>query len=91
MTVTGSDRAAFVACASSATRTRSSRTRAPYFRDCDVAGHVDFIFGAGRAVFDDCTIVSRDRGSTHEQRLRHRAEHAGCGPVRLPRSSTAGS
>ena len=26
-------------------------------------GHVDFIFGAGQAVFDDCDIVSRDRGS----------------------------
>ncbi len=34
-----------------------------YFRRCLVAGSVDFIFGAGQAVFDECDIVSRDRGS----------------------------
>ena len=34
-----------------------------YFHHCVVAGSVDFIFGAGRSVFDDCDIVSRDRGS----------------------------
>ena len=34
-----------------------------YFHGCVVAGNVDFIFGAGRAVFEDCDIVSRDRGS----------------------------
>ena len=26
-----------------------------------VSGHVDFIFGAGQVVFDDCVILSRDR------------------------------
>ena len=35
-----------------------------YFYKCEVWGSVDFIFGAGRAVFDECDIVSRDRGST---------------------------
>lgn len=34
-----------------------------YFSKCYIAGHVDFIFGAGKAVFDDCDIVSLDRGS----------------------------
>jgi pectinesterase len=34
-----------------------------YFRRCVIAGSVDFIFGAGVAVFDDCDIISRDRGS----------------------------
>lgn len=34
-----------------------------YFAHCEIWGNVDFIFGAGRAVFDDCDIVSRDRGS----------------------------
>ena len=34
-----------------------------YFKRCYITGHVDFIFGAGQAVFDDCDIVSRDRGS----------------------------
>lgn len=33
-----------------------------YFHRCLVLGHVDFIFGAGRAVFEDCDIVSRDLG-----------------------------
>lgn len=32
-----------------------------YFRDCRIAGHVDFIFGAGQAVFESCDIVSRNR------------------------------
>lgn len=35
-----------------------------YFTQCTILGHVDFIFGAGQAVFDDCDIISRDRGST---------------------------
>ena len=34
-----------------------------HFYRCEVWGHVDFIFGAGRAVFEECDIVSRDRGS----------------------------
>lgn len=34
-----------------------------YFHRCVVTGSVDFIFGAGRAVFEECDIVSRDRGS----------------------------
>lgn len=32
-----------------------------YFKDCRILGHVDFIFGAGQAVFDQCEIVSRNR------------------------------
>jgi polygalacturonase len=34
-----------------------------YFKNCEVSGHVDFIFGAGQVVFDNCDIISRDRGS----------------------------
>jgi pectinesterase len=34
-----------------------------YFRDCKVVGHVDFIFGAGQAVFENCDIVSRNRAN----------------------------
>lgn len=33
-----------------------------WFHRCIILGHVDFIFGAGRAVFEECDIVSRDRG-----------------------------
>jgi len=32
-----------------------------YFRGCRIEGCVDFIFGAGRAVFENCEIVSRLR------------------------------
>ncbi len=34
-----------------------------WFHDCEVAGSVDFIFGAGQAVFENCDITSRDRKS----------------------------
>jgi pectinesterase len=33
-----------------------------YVRRSEILGNVDFLFGAGRVVFDDCDIVSRDRG-----------------------------
>jgi len=36
-----------------------------YFSKCEITGNVDFIFGAGRVVFDDCDIVSLDRGSAN--------------------------
>jgi pectinesterase len=36
-----------------------------YFRDCRILGHVDFIFGAGQAVFEACDIVSRNRTNTN--------------------------
>ena len=32
-----------------------------WFRDCRILGHVDFIFGSGQAVFENCEIVSRNR------------------------------
>lgn len=34
-----------------------------WFEDCRILGHVDFIFGAGQAVFKDCDIVSRNRAN----------------------------
>jgi pectinesterase len=33
-----------------------------YFRDCYIAGHVDFIFGKSTAVFDHCEIRSHAHG-----------------------------
>ena len=32
-----------------------------WFNGCRIEGHVDFIFGAGQAVFEACDIVSRNR------------------------------
>lgn len=34
-----------------------------YFYQCYIEGDVDFIFGGSRAVFEECTIHSLDRGS----------------------------
>ncbi len=34
-----------------------------YFRDCYIAGHVDFIFGAATVYFENCEIHCRDKGS----------------------------
>jgi len=33
-----------------------------YFDECYIAGHVDFIFGAGTAFFEKCRIHCRDKG-----------------------------
>jgi pectinesterase len=33
-----------------------------YFDECYIAGHVDFIFGAGTAFFEKCHIHCRDKG-----------------------------
>ncbi len=32
-----------------------------YFKNCEISGDVDFIFGGADAVFDDCVIVCNDR------------------------------
>jgi len=64
MTEGGSDRAVFENCRISGYQdTLFANAGRSWFHRCIVTGHVDFIFGAGRAVFDDCDIVSRDRGS----------------------------
>ena len=33
-----------------------------YYRDCYIEGHVDFIFGAAAAVFENCTVQSKEAG-----------------------------
>jgi pectinesterase len=60
----GSDRAAFVEVRILGHQdTLFPESGRAWFHRCVVAGSVDFIFGAGQAVFDACEIVSRDRGS----------------------------
>jgi pectinesterase len=60
----GSDRAAFVDVRILGNQdTLFPNAGRSWFHRCEVAGSVDFIFGAGQAVFEDCDIVSRDRGS----------------------------
>jgi pectinesterase len=60
----GSDRAVFRDCAITGYQdTLFPNAGRAYFNRCIISGTVDFIFGWGRAVFDDCDIVSRDRGS----------------------------
>jgi pectinesterase len=59
----GSDRAVFRDCRLSGHQdTLFPNAGRAYFARCEVLGSVDFIFGAGRAVFEDCDVVSRDRG-----------------------------
>jgi pectinesterase len=60
----GSDRAVFRGCRISGHQdTLFPNAGRSYFAACEILGSVDFIFGAGRAVFEGSDIVSRDRGS----------------------------
>jgi pectinesterase len=64
MTEGASDRAVFENCRISGYQdTLFVNAGRSWFHRCVVLGHVDFIFGAGRAVLEDCDIVSRDRGA----------------------------
>ena len=64
MTDLGSDRATFVNVKILGHQdTLFTNSGRQYFYKCYIAGHVDFIFGAGKSVFDDCDIISLDRGS----------------------------
>jgi pectinesterase len=59
----GSDRASIVDCVISGWQdTLYANAGRAYFKECIIRGNVDFIFGAGTAVFDDCDIVSRGPG-----------------------------
>ncbi|HEV2131306.1 MAG TPA: pectinesterase family protein [Longimicrobiaceae bacterium] len=63
LTAQGNDRAVFTNCRLSGYQdTLFADSGRSYFHRCEILGHVDFIFGAGQVVFDDCDIVSRDRG-----------------------------
>jgi pectinesterase len=60
----GSDRAAFVDVRILGNQdTLFPNAGRSWFYRSEIAGSVDFIFGAGQALFEDCVIVSRDRGS----------------------------
>ena len=59
----GSDRASFTDCVISGWQdTLYANAGRAYFRECIILGNVDFIFGGGTAVFDDCDIISRGAG-----------------------------
>jgi pectinesterase len=61
---TGSDRAAFVDVRILGHQdTLFPNAGRSWFHRCEITGSVDFIFGAGQALFEECDIVSRDRGS----------------------------
>jgi pectinesterase len=62
MTTEKSDRAVFKNCKLTGYQdTVFANAGRSYFYQCEIAGHVDFIFGAGQAVFDQCDIISRNR------------------------------
>lgn len=41
-----------------------SRPFRHYFRNCRIEGDIDFIFGSAAALFEDCDIISLERGET---------------------------
>ncbi len=56
------DRQVFVNCRITGYQdTLYVRNGRSYFKDCYIAGHTDFIFGEGTAVFDNCDIYSRPK------------------------------
>ena len=64
MTNLGSDRAVFVNVKITGYQdTLFPNSGRSYFYKSEISGNVDFIFGAGQAVFEDCDIISRDRKS----------------------------
>jgi pectinesterase len=64
MTTAASDRATFCNCILRGFQdTLFADAGRHYFHECRILGHVDFIFGAGQAVFENCEIVSRHRKS----------------------------
>jgi pectinesterase len=64
MTGAGSDRASFINVRILGHQdTLFANAGRSFFAGCEIRGNVDFIFGAGQAVFANCDIVSLDRGS----------------------------
>ncbi len=62
MIAAGSDRTTFIDCVISGFQdTLFPDAGRALFSKCRILGHVDFIFGAGQALFEACEIVSRDR------------------------------
>lgn len=62
MTTEGSDRTVFCNCMIKGFQdTLFADAGRHFFYGCRILGHVDFIFGAGQAVFKSCEIVSRNR------------------------------
>lgn len=41
------------------------RPSAQYYRDCEIAGDIDFIFGGADALFERCTLRTVDNGLPH--------------------------
>ena len=62
MTSARNDKAVFKNCKISGFQdTLFPNSGRQYFYQCQISGHVDFIFGAGQAVFEQCDIISRNR------------------------------
>jgi len=68
MLAQGSDRAAFADVEiTSHQDTLFVDAGRSHFRNCRIAGSVDFVFGAGRALFDECELASRFRPGKERQ------------------------
>jgi pectinesterase len=64
----GSDRALVTQCNITGYQdTLCANAGRSLFRDCLISGTVDFIFGAGGAVFEECVLLSRVRSTSDRQ------------------------
>jgi pectinesterase len=64
----GSDRASISECNITGYQdTLCANAGRSLFRDCLISGTVDFIFGAGCAVFEECVLLSRFRSTSERQ------------------------
>ena len=60
------------------------RPTAQYYRHCEIAGDIDFIFGGADALFEQCTI------RTVNNHLPAQLRHGSLGPCRWPRVCVLG-
>jgi len=93
MTDSGSDQTVFRNCKIAGYQdTFYANAGRHYFYRCRILGHVDFIFGAGQAVFDDCDIVSRNRQEKIQPDMWLPPAHRSCIPMDsfLPTATLSG-
>ncbi|XXG53371.1 hypothetical protein AAC387_Pa03g1469 [Persea americana] len=66
----GSDRSVFYRCSFNAFQdTLYSHSNRQFYRDCDISGTVDFIFGNAAVVYQGCNILPRQPGANQKNTI----------------------